>query len=124
MNYATFSKSVFAVTAVLIAAACANSADVPASSESSSTVTASTNNAAPAADKHYTIEHFKDENNRADGDLKATVTKTTIDAQGHKTTEPVDCTLPYYWLDKTYELIANPAGYHHNVIQRIKVDVS
>ena len=29
MKYATFSKSVFAVTAILVAAACANSADVP-----------------------------------------------------------------------------------------------
>ena len=29
MKYATFSKSVFAVTAILIATACANSADVP-----------------------------------------------------------------------------------------------
>ncbi|MEO5862308.1 MAG: oxidase, partial [Burkholderiales bacterium] len=25
---------------------------------------------------------------------------------------------------QTMELIANPAGYHHNVIQRIKIDVS
>src|SRR5690242_8833923 len=30
MKYATFAKSAFAVTAILVAAACANSADVPA----------------------------------------------------------------------------------------------
>ena len=37
MKYATLSKSLFAVTAVLIAAACANSADVPATEESNAT---------------------------------------------------------------------------------------
>lgn len=37
MNNATFSKSVFAVTAVLIAAACANSADVPAGVDTTAT---------------------------------------------------------------------------------------
>jgi len=33
VKYSTFSKSVFAVTAILVAAACANSADVPTTTD-------------------------------------------------------------------------------------------
>ncbi|HSO34203.1 MAG TPA: hypothetical protein VLT33_16825 [Labilithrix sp.] len=48
MKYATFSKSAFAVTAILVATACANSADVPAE-EAAPTDPAPTSTVPPAA---------------------------------------------------------------------------
>lgn len=101
MKYATFSKSVFAVTAVLIAAACANSAEVPAEQTSPTEPPAAettklppaTNGTTPAPAAPQACAKDKDCTDAAPADgvnCCNTKTKTCTPTKGTACTKPVE----------------------------------